>query len=176
MKKLVMVIMLALAAAGLLAGCDGVTPVEDNVVSGANIIDEFATVADLEAAFGHNIADFGDNNTEGYVASTFNLIGDKYTLAQVTYTKGDNIIVMCTARTEDGDISGVEAKSDFRDYESNGVTVKYATVDDDTYLAYWVKDGYSYSVYETEEMEESFFKVLVDYLTAEGDADEVEKE
>lgn len=169
MKKLVMVVVLVLAAMGLLAGCDGESAVDGSAVAEGNQkIDGFATVADLEAAFGHNIADFGDNNTEGYVASAFNLVSDDYTLAEVTYTKDDNVIVMRTAHTTDGNISGMEVSGDVKEYESNGVAVKYTMVGDDVYLAYWVKDGYSYSVYETEEMEETFFKVLVDYLTAEG--------
>lgn len=176
-KKLVMVAVLALAALGMLAGCDGEPAENGSAISEGNQkIDGFATVADLEAAFGHNIADFGDNNTEGYVASSFNLVSEEYTLAEVTYTKNDNVIVLRTAHTADGNISGMEVTGDVEEYESNGVAVKYTMVGDDVYLAYWVKDGYSYSVYETEEMEETFFKVLIDYLTAEDGSGSVNTE
>ncbi len=168
-KKSVIVLMLALAALGLLAGCDGEVAANPEGINDAVVeqVGEFAEVTDLEAAFGHNIANFGDNNIEGYAASEFNLISDEYPMAEVIYTKGENSMAVRTAHTEKGDISGVESSGSFLDYQSNDVAVKYATVLDDTYMAYWVYDGYSYSVYETEEMEETFFKVLVDYLTAD---------
>lgn len=169
MKRLVIVLMLASVALGLLAGCNGEVVANPEEINSAVVeqVGEFAAVADLEAAFGHNIANFGDNNIEGYTAGKFNLISDEYPMAEVIYTKGENSIAVRTAHTEKGNISGVESSGSFKDYQSNDLDVKYAAAADDTYIAYWVYDGYSYSVYETEEMEETFFKVLVDYLTAD---------
>lgn len=172
MKKLMITMGMLLAMLLVLTACGGNTDNQDTQgetqqTQVANPITEYESLTELEEAFGGTVANFGDNNTEGYEASNFQLIDGEDQVAEVIYTKGENEISVRTSNTEAGDISGVYLADDaeYQDYESNGCAVKYAMVEADTYVAYWVKDGNSYSIYETEEMEETFFKVLVDYLT-----------
>lgn len=166
-------LILAFSLTLFLSGCgdeqlaDIDTVVDKEQTETENPIDTFLMLADLEAAFGHDVADFGDNNIEGYEPEVYAMICGDYTVAEIKYVKGENQMFVRTGDTAAGDISGVHGENlEFADYESNGLAVKYALVENDTYIAYWVDGDYSYSLYETEEMEETYFKVLIDYLTA----------
>lgn len=155
MKKLIIAMVLLLVMVMVLTACGGnadnqTAPSEDEQTQVADPITEYESLSELEAAFGGTVANFGDNNTEGYEMSNFRLIDGEEQVAEVIYTKGENEISVRTGNTETGDISGVYlADPQYQDYESNGCAVKYAMVEADTYVAYWVKDGYSYSIYET---------------------------
>ena len=172
MKKILILCLLAFSMLFIFTGCgddqlaDIETVVEGNQAETDNPIDTFLMLDDLEAAFGYDVADFGDNNIEGYEPQEYSLICGDYLVAQVKYVKGENEMFVRTGETTDGNISGINNDNlEYKDYDSNGINVKYALVENDTYVAYWTNGEYSYSLYETEEMEETFFKVLIDYLT-----------
>ena len=163
MKKLSMVFTV------LLVMCFGLVGCADNNGDGTQVTNPLTTyesLADLETAFGGDVADFGDNDLEGYTESEYVIIDTDYVVAEVTYVNGDNEMVVRTAEVDAVDLSGVTpVEGEYQEYDSNGITVNYALVGDDTYVAYWTNDGFSYSLYETEEIEETYFKVLMDYLT-----------
>lgn len=162
-KTIVVLIILSVMCFGLM-GCADNNGKDDTQV--VNPITAYESLASLESAFGGDVAVFGDENTEGYSENAYALIEGEYPVAEVTYSNGTSEIVVRTAKTEGVDISGVTpVEGEYSEYESNGVSVKYALVSDDTYVAYWTAEGLSYSLYETEEMEETYFKVLIDYLT-----------
>lgn len=171
MKKLLIVLLLALAMTAALTAC-GEEPAEEPAAGEEQTQEEeqtpaaesIASLADLEAAFGHAVANFGDRDLEGYTAEEFSLSEDG--VAQVRYVKEGTEMVVSTAAGTDGNISGVDTQNlEVREYDSNGTTVQYALVENDTYIAYWTDGEYSYSLYETEEIEETYLQVLIDYLT-----------
>ncbi len=167
MKKLLIVLLLVLAMAAALTAC-GQEPAANGEPTQeeeqASSVESIASLADLESAFGHPVANFGDHELEGYTAEEFSLSEEG--VAQVRYVKEGTEMVVSTAAGTDGNISGVDTQNlEVREYDSNGTTVQYALVENDTYIAYWTDGEYSYSLYETEEIEETYLQVLIDYLT-----------
>lgn len=175
MKKKIFVSVLLVVALLLAAGCgkeeivDADPVINNDQTTAANPVDTFMMLSDLSAAFGHEAANFGDNDIQDYNPKAYSMICGDYMIAEVKYAKDSDDsseMFVRTANTTDGNISGVQGNLSFKDYDSNGITVKYALVENDTYVAYWVHGEYSYSLYETEEIEETYLKVLIDYLTA----------